>query len=65
MLIQIKLEVRKLEVGEIVKTTDFYLSTSGTWEQVSITNLSLTDSFAAGHEVTDNGVQWVRSTTDE
>tara|TARA_Y100000034_G_C6750059_1_gene333330 strand:- start:283 stop:462 length:180 start_codon:yes stop_codon:yes gene_type:complete len=55
MVIKVELEVRELAVGEIVKATDFYLSSSGSWEPVPI----------AGHAVLDNGVRWARSTKDE
>jgi len=46
----VDIRARLLKVGDIVEPTDYYKSTSGTWELVPI----------SGHQVIDNGVLWAR-----
>ena len=53
--IEEEVDVRILRVGEILKETDFYLSTSGSWMPTPIANCP----------VIDNGVEFVRITEDE
>ena len=44
--------VRRLEVGEILKETDFYLSTSGSWQPIP--------GPIVGNQVLDNNVEFAR-----